>query len=151
MNKTLITLFSIVLVCVLVLSGCAAGSSPAASSAAASATQSPAAASSAAAPATSAAAASSSKSAQTIVTDMLGNQVTIQSTDKIVSLAPSTTETLYALDVGDRIIGVDSYSDYPAEAKSKTVVGDFNGPNVEKIVALKPDIVFCGNTLQKDQ
>jgi iron complex transport system substrate-binding protein len=85
------------------------------------------------------------------ITDMLGREVTIGATDTIVSLAPSATEILYALGVGGRVVGVDVYSYYPEETKSVEVVGDFNGPDVEKIVALGPDIIFCGNTLQDEQ
>jgi iron complex transport system substrate-binding protein len=148
MKKSIVIISAILLVCVLAISGCASGS-PAASISPSAAT---AVSQSAAASVAASASPTASQPAQSgTITDMLGNQVTIKSTDKIVSIAPSTTEILYALGVGDKIVGVDAYSDYPAEAKTKTIVGDFNGPSVEKIVALKPDVVFCGNTLQKDQ
>ncbi len=145
MKKRLVVICTaLLLVCVLAVSGCAA---PAAASPSASAPASTAASEAASVPASPA----ESQAEGVVVTDMLGNHVTIKATDKIVSLAPSTTETLFALGAGDKVIGVDSMSNYPEEAKSKEIVGDFNGPIVEKIVALKPDLVLGGNTLQKDQ
>jgi len=62
--------------------------------------------------------------------------------DRLVSLAPSITETLYALGLGDRLVGDTDYCDYPPEAKQKPHVGAVLNPNVEKIVALKPDLVL---------
>lgn len=60
---------------------------------------------------------------------------------RIVSMAPSTTEVLFALGLGDRVVGVTRYCDYPAEALTKTQVGGFLDPNYEAVVALKPDLV----------
>lgn len=60
-----------------------------------------------------------------------------------ISLAPSTTEILFALGLGDDIVGVSSFCNYPPEALKKTVIGDFSHPNMEKIVASKPDYIFC--------
>jgi len=80
------------------------------------------------------------------VTDDAGRTVTIaQTPNRIVSLAPSITEDLFALGLGDKVVGVDSYSDYPPAALNITQVGGFSTPSVEKIVSLKPDIVFAGN------
>ncbi|MCM8798366.1 MAG: cobalamin-binding protein [Candidatus Omnitrophica bacterium] len=61
---------------------------------------------------------------------------------RIVSLAPNATEILFSLGLGKNIVGVDSFSDYPEEAKKIEKVGSFSQPNIEKIVFLKPDIVF---------
>ena len=61
---------------------------------------------------------------------------------RIVSLAPNVTEILYAIGAGDRIVGVDDFSNYPDAAKRITKVGGMQ-PNVEKIAALKPDVVFA--------
>ncbi|MCM8779524.1 MAG: cobalamin-binding protein [Candidatus Omnitrophica bacterium] len=61
---------------------------------------------------------------------------------RIVSLAPNTTEILFALDLGKNIVGVDIFSNYPEEAKKIEKVGSFSHPNLEKIVSLKPDFVF---------
>src|SRR3990172_8997990 len=60
---------------------------------------------------------------------------------RIVSLAPSTTEILFALGLGDRTVGVTSFCDYPEEAKKKPKVGGMSNPSLEAIVSLKPDIV----------
>ncbi|MGI6706807.1 MAG: ABC transporter substrate-binding protein [Clostridia bacterium] len=84
------------------------------------------------------------------VTDIMGRKVTISKTpEKIVSLAPSATEILFALGLGDRVVGVDAYSDYPPEAQDIERIGDFDGPNIEKILDLKPDLVIAGNKLQE--
>jgi len=62
---------------------------------------------------------------------------------RYISLAPSTTEILFALGLDQEIVGVSSYCDYPAQAKHKTKVGNFSEPNIEKIISLKPDYIFC--------
>jgi iron complex transport system substrate-binding protein len=59
-----------------------------------------------------------------------------------VTLAPNLTEMIFALGAGDRIVGADDYSNYPAAARALPKVGGMQ-PNIEKIVALKPDIVFA--------
>lgn len=64
---------------------------------------------------------------------------------RIVSLAPSHTEILFALGLGDRIVGVTEYCDYPQEARSKTKIGGFSTPSVEKIIELQPDLVLAGD------
>lgn len=61
---------------------------------------------------------------------------------RIVSTAPSVTEMLYALDLGDRVAGVTTFCRYPPEAAAKPKVGDYLRPNVESILALKPDLVI---------
>ena len=77
------------------------------------------------------------------IEDSFGNKVTIEEEPtKIVSLAPNNTEVLFALGLGDKVIGVTSYCDYPEEAKTKEIVGDFSGNNLEKIVELDPDLVL---------
>jgi len=65
---------------------------------------------------------------------------------RIVSLAPSTTEILYALGAGDRLVGVDQYSDYPPEAAKVLRVGSDLQPSVERIAALKPDVAFVATS-----
>jgi len=62
---------------------------------------------------------------------------------RIISLAPSVTETLFALGAGDRLVGVSSYCDYPAAAKAIDEVGTFLQPNVERIIAKRPDLVIA--------
>ena len=61
---------------------------------------------------------------------------------RIVSLAPNVTEIIFALGAGDRIVGADDFSDEPARAKNLPRVGGVQ-PDVEKIVALKPDLVIA--------
>lgn len=84
--------------------------------------------------------------------DTAGNTVEIAAEPKtVISLAASNTEILYALGVGDKVVGVDAFSDYPAEAlENAAVVGDYNGPNVESILSLDPDVVFASNYLQQE-
>ncbi|HEX2958775.1 MAG TPA: helical backbone metal receptor [Chitinispirillaceae bacterium] len=61
---------------------------------------------------------------------------------RIVSLAPSITETLFALGLGERVIGVTSYCNYPPEVKLIEKVGGYSDVNIERIVTLHPDIVI---------
>ena len=65
-----------------------------------------------------------------------------QTPKRIVSTAPSLTELLYALGLGDRIVGVDRFSRYPPEALRKPRIGDYANPNLEAIAALRPDLVI---------
>lgn len=73
---------------------------------------------------------------------------------RIVSLAPSLTESVFALGLGDRLVGVSTYCDYPAEARRIDRVGTFLTPNVEAIVAKRPDLVLVvpspGNRMPVD-
>lgn len=69
----------------------------------------------------------------------------------LVSTAPSITEILFALGVGDQIIGVDASSNYPDAALEIEKIGDYSGFDLEKVVGLNPDIVFAGNGLQHEQ
>ena len=62
--------------------------------------------------------------------------------NRIVSLSPGITETLFALDLGDRVVGVTRFCRYPSEAQEKADVGGFVDPNYEAITALRPDLVF---------
>lgn len=66
-----------------------------------------------------------------------------QAGERYISIAPSTTEILFALGLNDNIVGVSSYCNYPPETKNKEKVGDFSHPNIEKIIFLKPDYIFC--------
>jgi iron complex transport system substrate-binding protein len=60
---------------------------------------------------------------------------------RIVSLAPHITELLFAVGAGGRVVGVDAWSDYPAPARALARVGDLYALDLERIVALKPDLV----------
>lgn len=68
--------------------------------------------------------------------------VATAATQRIVSTAPSITEMLYALGLGDRVVGVTNYCRYPPEARLKPKIGDYTSPNIEAIAALKPDLVI---------
>lgn len=61
---------------------------------------------------------------------------------RIVSTAPSITELLFALSLGDRVVGVTRFCRYPPEAQKKTIIGDYINPNIEVIASLKPDLVI---------
>ncbi len=61
---------------------------------------------------------------------------------RIVSMAPNITELLFALDLGDRVVGVTPFCVYPPEATAKPKIGGFLDPNYEAILALKPDRIF---------
>ena len=69
---------------------------------------------------------------------------------RIVSLAPSVTETLFALGAGPEVVGVSQYCDYPAEVRTLPRVGSFLTPNLEAIIALRPTLVI-GLGLSSDQ
>lgn len=84
-----------------------------------------------------------------VFTDELGRTIRVKpDPQRIISLAPSITETLFALGAGDRLAGVTTYCDYPAEVSQKEKVGDTLRPSVEKIIALKPDLVIISTSSQ---
>jgi iron complex transport system substrate-binding protein len=90
------------------------------------------------------------------VIDDSGKNVTITSyPDRIVSLAPSTTEILFGLGLSDKIVGTVSYSGYATdiqntiEAKNITVVGTFNKVNVELVTGLQPDLIVASGAYQQ--
>jgi iron complex transport system substrate-binding protein len=68
--------------------------------------------------------------------------------EKLVVLSPNLTEIVFALGLGDKIVGVSSDSDWPADAKQKPKMGTFWQPNTEAIIAAKPDLVICESFLQ---
>jgi iron complex transport system substrate-binding protein len=78
-----------------------------------------------------------------VVTDQTGRRVNLPDHPRrLVSIAPSITETLYELGLGDRLVGDTDYCDYPAQARTLPHVGAMLNPNLERIVALKPDLVL---------
>ena len=78
------------------------------------------------------------------VRDMLGREVTLgRPPVRIVSLVPSVTEIIYALGAEDRLAGRTDYCEVPPAAKSKPSVGGTVNPNLEALVALKPDLVIA--------
>ncbi|OTA21918.1 putative periplasmic binding protein [Xenorhabdus beddingii] len=62
---------------------------------------------------------------------------------RVISLSPSTTELAYAAGLGDQLVAVSAYSDYPEAAKKREHVADWQGINVERILALKPDLILA--------
>jgi iron complex transport system substrate-binding protein len=75
--------------------------------------------------------------------DSMGREIMLKRPPlRIVALAPSLTEILYYLGLGERVVGVTRYSYYPAEAMLKPKVGSYIDLNVEKIISLSPDMVF---------
>lgn len=84
------------------------------------------------------------------VVDDLGREVTIEKLpQRIISLAPSNTEILYALGLEDRIVGVTDYCDYPEAAKAKPRVAGYLTPDMEKIVFLEPDLILAESIHEK--
>lgn len=76
-------------------------------------------------------------------TDDMGRPVSIEKApERIVSHVPSITEILFALGLGDKVVGVSDFCDYPEEAKTKPSVGNYFNPSIERIVALNPDLVL---------
>jgi iron complex transport system substrate-binding protein len=75
--------------------------------------------------------------------DDAGRSVTFSSApQRIISHVPAITETLFAIGLADRVVGVSDYDNYPPEAKQKTSVGNYYNPSLENIVALEPDLVL---------
>lgn len=78
------------------------------------------------------------------LTDDLGREVVIEhKPERIVSLAPSKTEMLFALGLGEYMVGVSEYCDYPDAALDKPKAGSFSQPNIEQIVALDPHLIVA--------
>lgn len=78
------------------------------------------------------------------VIDDDGNRITLPApAQRIVSLAPSMTELLFSLGAGEQLVGVMDYSDYPPEALTLPVVGRYDALDMERIVALQPDLIVA--------
>lgn len=85
-----------------------------------------------------------SSAAAKTVTDQLGRTMTVpDNPQRLVALAPSITEIVFALDKASLLTGVTQFSDYPEEAKTIPRVGSYVNLNLEKIVALKPDLCIA--------
>ncbi len=72
-----------------------------------------------------------------------GSPPTDATPQRVVSLAPSVTEVLFRLGAGERVVGVTRYCDHPPEAKLRPKIGGFADPNLEAILALRPDLVVA--------
>jgi len=118
-----------------ILAGCSA---PAATTA-------PTTTASAAPPSPTGAASPSAAAFPVIVTDDEGTAVEIAAEpEKIVSLTPANTEILFALGAGDRVVATDNGSDFPEAAVALPDVATFSAVDVEKVIALEPDLVVAG-------
>ena len=77
------------------------------------------------------------------VVDEDGNLIRLEKpAERIISLAPSVTELLFAIGAGSQVVGVIEYSDFPPEAKTLQVVGRFDLLDIEKILELEPDLII---------
>jgi iron complex transport system substrate-binding protein len=83
--------------------------------------------------------------------DSKGKEVVIEKEPKrIISVAPSVTELIYALGKGDELVGRTDYDDYPEQVKNVQSIGSLTDPNVEKIIELKPDVVVASTHFKDD-
>ncbi len=80
------------------------------------------------------------------LTDALHRKLTLGVVRRVVSLAPSSTEIVYALGAGDLLVGVDRFSDYPKAALALPKVGSDMEPSLEKIIGLRPDLVLVATS-----
>lgn len=83
------------------------------------------------------------------IADDLGRKIKIpEKVERVVSLAPNLTESIFAVGAGERLVGVTSFCNYPEEAQKIQKIGDTMNPNMEAIIALKPQIVFVSTASQ---
>ena len=79
-----------------------------------------------------------------VFTDDAGRQIKLNGVpQRIVSLSPAVTETLYAIGAGDKVVGVTDFCNYPAAALQKPKVGGFADINMETVISLSPDLVVA--------
>ena len=71
--------------------------------------------------------------------------------ERIISLAPNITETIYALDLGDKLVGATTYCTYPEAARAVPRIGGFGQFNYEAIVAARPDLVILHKEYETDK
>jgi iron complex transport system substrate-binding protein len=78
-----------------------------------------------------------------VYSDAVGRKIVLdQEPERIITLAPSLTEIVYFLGLGDRVVGVTQFSSYPPDAQSKTKVGSYVNLSAEQIISLAPDLVI---------
>jgi len=70
---------------------------------------------------------------------------------RIISIAPTPTEIIYAVGAGDLLVGIDTYSDYPNATANVTKIGDSSNLNVEKIISLEPDVIISSDLIPQAQ
>ena len=87
-----------------------------------------------------------------VVIDEVGRRVAIPAqVNRIVTLAPNLTETVYALGLGDKLVGDTDVCDTPPAAAQKPHVGDPQDPSLEAIVALRPDLVLATTSINREE
>ncbi|EDU37450.1 ABC transporter substrate-binding protein [Clostridium sporogenes] len=85
------------------------------------------------------------------ITDSYGKELTFdKAPERIVSLSPGATETIYALNKENTLVGRSDFDDYPAAVSKVKSVGGVKDPSIEKITELKPDLVIGGAHFSKD-
>ena len=78
--------------------------------------------------------------------DGLNREVTIlKQPGRIISLAPANTEILFALGLGEKVVGITNVCNYPPQTKEKERIGDYSNPNLEKIIELEPDLILASH------
>jgi len=92
-----------------------------------------------------------SGSSEITITDDLGRVVTLEKTpERIISIAPTNTEILFALGLGDKVVGVTDYCSYPEAAQDVEKIGSFSTINMEKIASLNPDLILATGGSQSE-
>jgi iron complex transport system substrate-binding protein len=87
---------------------------------------------------------STTASASRVVRDELGRDIAVPDhPHRLICLAPSITDTVYALGRGDDVVGITDYTKYPPEAKQKPSVGGVINPSLEMLVSMRPDLVLA--------
>ncbi|MBW5455893.1 MULTISPECIES: ABC transporter substrate-binding protein [Clostridium] len=85
------------------------------------------------------------------ITDSYGKELTFEKApERIISLSPGATETIYALNKENTLVGRSDFDDYPAAVSKVKSVGGVKDPSIEKITELKPDLVIGGAHFSKD-
>jgi len=85
------------------------------------------------------------------VKDDMGRSIIINTPPtRIISLAPSATEILFAINAQEKVVGVTDYCNFPKEAQRKEKVGGFSNPNIEKIISLNPDLIILYESFPKE-
>jgi len=80
------------------------------------------------------------------ITDDLGREVTItEQPERIISLSPANTEILFALGLGEKVVGITNVCNYPSQVQEKEKIGGYANPNLEKIIKLKPDLILASH------
>ncbi|GAH87259.1 unnamed protein product, partial [marine sediment metagenome] len=79
------------------------------------------------------------------ITD-INREVTItKQPERIISLSPANTEILFALGLGGKVVGITNVCNYPSQTKEKEKIGDYDNPNLEKIIELEPDLILASH------